>query len=100
MSEAIAVALIAGITSGGISQLIIFLIKRKDEKKNNPLVNIMRGIGHDRIVFLAKQYIERGSITDDEYKNLHDYLYKPYKEMGGNGTAEKVMKEIEKLPIK
>ena len=41
-----------------------------------------------------------GSITKDEYENLHDYLYLPYQELGGNGTAEKIMKEVSNLPIK
>ena len=100
MSEAVLIALIAGFTSGGISQLIIFLIKRKDEKKNDPLANIVRGISHDRIIFLANQYIGKGSISADEYENLYNYLYKSYKDLGGNGTVDRVMKDIEKLPIK
>ncbi len=28
-----------------------------------------------------------------------DYLYKPYEKMGGNGSAKKVMSEVNKLPI-
>ena len=35
----------------------------------------------------------------DEYDNLKNYLYEPYKKLGGNGTAERVMDEIDKLPI-
>ena len=49
------------------------------------------GLAHDRIIYLGMSYIERGWITQDEYENLHDYLYKPYEEMGGNGSAKKVM---------
>jgi hypothetical protein len=49
---------------------------------------------------LGGEYIERGWISRDEYENLHDYLYKPYKELGGNGSAERVMQEVNKLPIK
>ena len=56
-------------------------------------------VAHDRIIYLGMSYIERGWITQDEYENLHDYLYKPYEEMGGNGSAKKVMQEINKLPI-
>lgn len=44
-------------------------------------------------------YIERGWITQDEYENLNDYLYKPYEKMGGNGSAQKIMLEVNKLPI-
>lgn len=100
MTEAIWVAIIAGIASGGLSPLIIFLIQRKDNRKHNPLADMVRGLGHDRIIFLGTEYISRGYITKDEYENLHDYLFKPYQELGGNGTAEKVMSEVAKLPIK
>lgn len=100
MSEAILIALIAGITSGGISQLAIFLIQRKDKKQNNPLNDMVRGLGHDRIIYLGQKYIQNGFVTRDEYENLHDYLFIPYQELGGNGTAEKVMKEVSNLPIK
>lgn len=98
MTEAIWVAIIAGITGGGLSPLIIFLVQRKD--KNNPLADMVRGLGHDRIVYLGTEYIKRGYITKDEYENLHDYLYKPYLELGGNGTAQRIMEEVKKLPLK
>lgn len=57
------------------------------------------GLGHDRIIYLGMQYIERGWITQDEYENLHDYLYIPYKMMGGNGSAERVMRAVDSLEI-
>lgn len=58
------------------------------------------GLGHDRIVYLGMKYIERGYITKDEFENLNDYLYKPYSKLGGNGSAERIMQEVRKLPIK
>lgn len=60
---------------------------------------ILLGIGHVEIVFFGMQYIERGWITQDEYDTLCD-LYKPYLKLGGNGSGTKIMKEIEKLPIR
>jgi hypothetical protein len=61
---------------------------------------LLIGIAHDRIIFLGMLYIGRGYITQDEYENLHEYLYEPYKKSGGNGSAERIMKEVEKLPIR
>ena len=58
------------------------------------------GLAHDRILYLGMIYVERGYITQDEYENLHDYLYVPYEKMGGNGSAKRVMNEVDKLPIK
>ena len=57
------------------------------------------GLAHDRIMYLGMCYIERGWITQDEYENLYEYLYKPYEKMGGNGSAKRVMKEGDNLPI-
>lgn len=61
---------------------------------------MLKGLGHDRIVYLGNEYLKRKSITKDEYENLHDYLFVPYTKLGGNGTAAKVMMEVEKLPLK
>ena len=58
------------------------------------------GLGHDRIMYLGMKYIERGYITHDEYENLYEYLYKPYAEIGGNGSAKRIMGEVDKLPIR
>ena len=68
--------------------------RRKDVK-----TQMLIGLAHDRIVYLGMCYIERGWITQDEYENLNDYLYKPYEKMGGNGSAQKIMLEVNKLPI-
>lgn len=69
------------------------------EKKASKSNQMLIGIGHDRIISLGMEYIKRGSITADEYENLYEYLYKPYKDLGGNGSAERVMNEVSKLPI-
>ena len=49
---------------------------------------------------ICERYIERGYITQEEYDSLYNYLYIPYKELGGNGTAERMVNEVKKLPIK
>ena len=69
------------------------------DSKNNAQAQMLLGLGHDRIVYLGMKYIERGHITKDEYENLYEYLYKPYSALGGNGSAKKVMEEVNKLPI-
>ena len=38
-------------------------------------------------------------MTVDEYENLNRYLYQPYKKLGGNGTAEKIMIQVKDLPV-
>lgn len=70
------------------------------QKKKDGTTKMLIGLAHDRIIFLGMSYVRRGWLTQDEYKNLHDYLYEPYKGLGGNGTAERVMKEVEKLEVR
>lgn len=74
-----------------------FLNKRAEKK--DVRTQMLIGLGHDRIMTLGMKYIERGSITADEYENLYEYLYKPYEMMGGNGSAKRVMDEVKKLKI-
>lgn len=74
-----------------------YILKKSDKK--DVKTEMLFGLGHDRIMYLGMQYIERGWITQDEYENLHDYLYRPYEKMGGNGSAKRIIKEIDQLPI-
>lgn len=66
---------------------------------SNAEKRLLIGLAHDRIIWLGMQYIERGWISQDEYENLHDYLFIPYSEAGGNGSAAKVMKDVDNLPV-
>lgn len=82
------------LASSGLWAYVTKKLEKKDVR-----TQMLIGLGHDRIIFLGMAYIERGWITQDEYENIHDYLYVPYKLMGGNGSAERIMKEVDKLPI-
>lgn len=73
--------------------------EKKAEQKDVK-TEMLLGLAHDRIMFLGMDYIERGYITSDEYENLYEYLYKPYEKLGGNGSAKRVMNEVNKLPIR
>lgn len=75
-----------------------WLSKRNENK--DVKTKVLIGLAHDRIIYLGMKYIERGYVTRDEYENLNDYLYEPYKEMGGNGSAKRVMESVQKLPIR
>jgi len=74
-------------------------INMRHEKKDLK-TQMLLGLGHDRIIFLCEKYIERGWISTDEYENLRVYLFDPYTKMGGNGTAKRLMDQVEKLPVK
>lgn len=82
------------LASSGLWAYITKRLEKKDVK-----AEMLIGLGHDRIMYLGMAYIERGYITSDEYENLYEYLYKPYEKMGGNGSAKRIMNEVNKLPI-
>lgn len=68
--------------------------------RNDAKTEMIKGLGHDRIMHLAAGYIERGYITRDEYDDLYLYLYEPYQKLGGNGSAKRIMQEVDKLDIR
>lgn len=84
--------------SGGFWAFLTYIFQRKDSK-DTAEAEMLKGLAHDKICHLGESYIRRGHITKDEYENLNDYLFTPYKKLGGNGTADKVMREVEKLPL-
>jgi hypothetical protein len=89
--------ILAFIGSSGIWTLITTVYLKKQEKRS--LTNkMLLGLGHDKIMYLCEKYLDRGYVTHEEYENLYDYLYVPYKEMGGNGAAIRAMEMVSKLP--
>ena len=106
MNETILIAVLTALTSSGACSIILYLIQRHDLNKDKSGAaeklqsDMLMGLGHDRIVYLGASYLERGYITQDEYENLHEYLYKPYAALGGNGTAKRIMAGVEKLPLR
>lgn len=60
---------------------------------------LLMGIAYEHIMTFGVAYIHRGWATRDEYEELRKYFYEPYKALGGNGSAERVMNEVEKLPF-
>ena len=67
-------------------------------KKKSAEARLLMGIAYSEIIRRSEHYIKRGYIGTDEYNELNKYLYKPYLDMGGDGTAEKLMGEVKQLP--
>ena len=93
--EVIITALVTVLASSGF-----WTYWSKKGQKNDAYTKLLVGLAHDRIMQGGRFYIEREWISDDEYENLYDYLYKPYTELGGNGTAKRMMDLLKDLPRK
>lgn len=97
-------AVITGMIGSGGTGFIMYLIQRHDKSVDKKEANesaqsrAILGLEHDKILYLTSQFLERGAITTKEKTNLN-YLYPPYKELGGNGDCETGYNECMKLRI-
>ena len=69
-------------------------LANKDDKSK-----MLLGLAHDRLISLGMEYVNRGWLTDDEYENYSKYLYGPYKKLGGNGTGDRIMRQVDGLKL-
>ena len=91
----IATAVTSVITSSGL-----WVYLNGKTSKTSQTDRLLRGLAYAAIVSRGMIYIERGWLTQDEYEEFHNSLYAPYKELGGNGAAERMMSEVKGLPFK
>lgn len=75
-----------------------FLQKKGADKISEK--RLLKGLAYARIMTMGMEYIERGWISRDEYEDFRKYLYEPYSALGGNGTGERIMQEVSKLPFR
>jgi len=103
-AQMLVTALLSAITSSGVMSLVIYLLQRRDKKKDQETANnsaqsrMLLGLGHDKIVYLTDKFVRRGSITLKEKRNL-EFLYKPYADMGGNGDCKIGYDACQRLPV-
>ena len=78
----------------------LWILLSKISEKRSATSQLIRGLAHEQIVDKGMKYIHRGWISNDEYDDFLNYLYIPYQKTGGNGLAERVKNEVDKLPFK
>lgn len=85
----------------GIFTLIQYFLKRHDTKEdetdvqNKALRYLMLYVIQER----AKQHIKDKCITLDERRSLHHWHSLYHNELGGNGDADALMAQVDKLPL-
>lgn len=100
MSSELVIAVIASVFGSTGFWALVTSIWNNHNKKVSTEGKMLRGLAHDRICELGSRYLKQGDVTKDEFENLHDYLFLPYRELGGNGTAEKIMEDVKRLPMR
>lgn len=72
---------------------------RSKNDTRDATTSLLMGMAYETITTLGVAYIERGWVTKDEYEELNKHFFVPYKALGGNGVAERVMNEVSRLPF-
>lgn len=67
-------------------------------KENAVIKEGMMALLHDRLFKACSSYIEQGWCSVEERSNL-ECLFKPYKALNGNGTAENLYLKCMDLPL-
>lgn len=100
VAQLIIAIITAAFASTGFWSLILYKVQKRDKSKD-ALTRLMLGMAHESIMKQSAKFISQGYVTEDEYSDFIKYFYDPYIELGGNGTAEKIVEgEVKKLPIK
>ena len=99
MSEEMVIALIAA-ASGVLASSGVWGFIQKRSDKQTAQSRLLMGLAYDKIVTIGMAYIQRGWVSKDEYEEYLKYLVEPYKEMGGNGVADRIAKEVGSLQIR
>lgn len=105
MDTAIIVAIIAAISSSGVSSLILYLLQRRDKKRDKAddvdklTKQLLLGLTDDCIERRSSQYKDRGWLAYKERTALEN-LYAPYKALGGEGSADLQMEDVRKLELR
>jgi hypothetical protein len=73
-------------------------IQRKDSSKD-ATTRLLMGLAFDRVTDLGMGYLDRGWITRDEFDVYQKYFVEPYIALGGNGVAERIYKDVARLPF-
>lgn len=89
LSGATGAAIVAGVFS------IAQTRKARKDAKGKALRYIMLYIIQER----AKQHIKDGSITLEERRSLHHWHDLYHNGLGGNGDADALMAQVDKLPL-
>lgn len=77
------------------------LLRRKviaQHKEDEAVCEGVKALLHDRIYVECGRWIARGYCPMEDRKNI-EYMYRPYKELGGNGTGERLYNAVQDLPF-
>lgn len=72
-------------------------VYQNEREKQSAERKALLGLLHEKLSERASFFIARGAITTGEYDDFIRYVYDPYVGLGGNGTGEKLKREVDNL---
>lgn len=72
---------------------------RKHTDKDRAYEKAVKSLIHDAFVRRCVEIIESGELTMEDLENL-EQLHDSYRELGMNGTGEKLYQQAKSLPVK
>lgn len=72
-------------------------VKTKSDRINSE-DRLLLAVARNQLVKQGREYLKRGYITMDEYEEYEDN-YKLYSDLGGNGLAQRIFKQVDDLPM-
>lgn len=67
-------------------------------QRNDSEDKLLLQVAKNQLVTLGREYLKRGYITMDEYEE-YESEYQVYSNLGGNGLARRIFKQVDELPI-
>ena len=67
-------------------------------QRNDSENKLLLRVAKNQIVSQGREYLKRGYITLDEYEE-YEAEYQVYSDLGGNGLARRIFKQVDELPI-
>ena len=82
-------------------QLITYIKNRlsRDKKKDRAIENAVQALLRNELIRRYREYEEKGEISILDKENI-THMYEEYKNLGGNGTVEKLYSELLDLHTK
>ena len=76
----------------------IWMWMKTKTDRNDSEDRLLLAIARSQLVEQGREYLKRGYITMDEYEEYEDQ-YKMYSNLGGNGLARRIFKQVDDLPM-
>lgn len=89
--------LVAVLGSNGLWAFLQWYITNRKKKRSTEQEALL-ALLHDKLYALCKSLLSQDSISLEQLENL-EYLYRPYIKLGGNGTCEKLYRQVIDMPI-